>query len=328
MTDTTGTDIATTIACLSPFSESDVHEMAGTSQVKVVLSGEAPNQRSVAEVVAGADIVIGDMRQVHRLDRDVLAGMTGCRLIQQPAAGFECVDHRAAAELGIPVANGGGFNRESVADLAVLGLLTLLRHAARSDRAMRDGEWRESIPEGRELGACTVGILGLGNIGASVLNRLRGFGPEVLYYDVIPRDADGADAVGFDELLERSDVVMVHIPLDRDTRGLLGAAELSRMKPGALLVNTSRGPIIDEAALVDALRSGHLGGAALDVFEIEPLAKDSPLRSMDNVFITPHIAGYTPQATENLREAVATNLRRVLAGRQPINVVNGVSAAD
>jgi phosphoglycerate dehydrogenase-like enzyme len=316
----------TTIACLSPFSESEVQELAGTSDVRVVLPAEPPDSQAVAAAVAGADIVIGDLRQAHRLDRDVLSSMAGCRLIQQPSVGFESVDHRAAAEFGIPVANAGGFNRESVADLAVLGLLDLLRHAASSDRAMRDGGWRESTVEGRELGACTVGILGMGNIGTSVRNRLRGFGPKVLYYDVVPRDIEGAEAVGFEELLERSDAVMVHMPLDQDTRGLLGAAEMRRMKPGALLVNTSRGPIIDEAALVAALQSGHLGGAALDVFENEPLATDSPLRGMDNVLLTPHIAGYTGQARENLRDAVAGNLRRVLAGERPINVVNGVSA--
>jgi phosphoglycerate dehydrogenase-like enzyme len=316
----------TTIACLSPFSESEVQELAGTSGVTVALAAAPPAPQAVAAAVAGADIVIGDLRQAHRLDRDILSSMAGCRLIQQPSVGFECVDHRAAAEFGIPVANAGGFNRESVADLAVLGLLTLLRHAASSDRAMRAGGWRESTVEGRELGACTVGLLGTGNIGTSVLRRLRGFGPKVLHHDVVAREIDGAEAVGFAELLERSDAIMVHVPLDRDTRGLLGAAELSRMKPGALLVNTSRGPIIDEAALVAALQSGHLGGAALDVFEQEPLDRDSPLRRMDNVFLTPHIAGYTGQAMENLRDAVATNLRRVLAGERPINVVNGVSA--
>lgn len=317
----------TTIACLSPFPESEVHELAGTSDVRVAFPADPPAPQSVAAAVAGADIVIGDLRQAHRLDREVLSTMTGCRLIQQPSVGFECIDHRAAAEFGIPVANAGGFNRDSVADLAILGLLTLLRHAASSDRAMRAGEWRESTKEGCELSTCTVGILGAGNIGSSVLKRLLGFGPKVLYYDAIPRDVDGAEAVGFDELLERSDAVMVHIPLDDGTRGLLGAEQMSKMKPGALLVNTSRGPIIDEPALVDALRSGHLGGAALDVFETEPLAKDSPLRSMDNVFLTPHIAGYTGQAWKNLRDAVATNLRRVLAGDRPSNVVNGVSAA-
>jgi phosphoglycerate dehydrogenase-like enzyme len=117
----------------------------------------------------------------------------------------------------------------------------------------------------------------------------------------------------------------VHIPLDPATRRFLGAGELAAMQPGAFLVNASRGPVIDEEALVAALASGHLGGAALDVFETEPLPPDSPLRSMDNVFITPHIGGSTREASLNLREVVAANIRRVLAGQQPLYVVNGVT---
>jgi phosphoglycerate dehydrogenase-like enzyme len=316
----------TTIACLSPFPESAVCELAGTTEVKVLLVPDPPASRAVAEAVAGTDIVIGDVRHQHRLDRDVLRNMTGCRLIQQPSVGFDAIDHRAAAEFGIPVANADGYNRESVADLAILGLLTLLRHAAHSDRILRAGGWRESTVDGRELGDCTVGIVGMGNIGTSVLTRLRAFGCRVLFHDIATRGVSGAEAVGLDELLERSDAVTVHVPLDRDTRGLLGPAELGRMKAGALLVNTSRGPVLDEAALIGALQAGHLGGAALDVFEDEPLATDSPLRALDNVFLTPHIGGHTSQARAKQRHAVATNLRRVLAREEPLNVVNGIRA--
>ncbi|MCI2420280.1 hydroxyacid dehydrogenase [Saccharopolyspora sp. K220] len=309
-----------TIACLSPYTEQYVRELAGTDDVTVLLVPEPPAPEAVADAVAEADIVIADTRQRHRLDRSMLEKMNRCRLIQQPAVGFNAIDHRAAAECGIPVANATSYNREAVADLAILGLLNLLRHAAAGDRDMRTGGW--SRRTGRELGSLTVGIVGMGNIGSAVLTRLRAFGCRILFHDIAVRGVSGAQAVPLGELLARSDAVTVHTPLDETTRGLLSTPEFDRIKPGALLVNTSRGPVVDEAALVAALQSGRLGGAALDVFEVEPLAADSPLRRMDNVFLTPHIGGDTEEAQVRLRDAVATNIRRALARRDPLNVVN------
>jgi phosphoglycerate dehydrogenase-like enzyme len=315
------------IACLSPYSEGQVRELAGSGDIEVLLVPDPPAPEAVRAVVPDADVVIGDQRHEHRLDRDTLALMKRCRLIQSPAAGFDAIDHRAAAEFGIPVANGGGYNRDTVADWVIMGMLNLLRHGARQDREMRAGHWRISPPlEGRELGALTVGIIGMGNIGSAVASRLRAFGSQLLYADVTPRgDVSGAEEVTLAELLARSDIVTVHVPLDSGTRRLIGAEQLAAMRPGALLINASRGLIIDEAALVAALTSGHLGGAALDVFETEPLPPDSPLRSMDNVFITPHIGGTTREAILNLREVVAANIRRVLAGQHPLHVVNDVT---
>jgi D-3-phosphoglycerate dehydrogenase len=309
-----------TIACLSPYTEQYVRELAGTDDVTVLLAPEPPAPEAVVDAVAEADIVIADLRQQHRLDRPVLEKMNRCRLIQQPAVGFNAIDHRAAADCGIPVANATSYNREAVADLVVLGLLNLLRHAAAGDRDMRAGGWTRRT--GQELGSLTVGIVGMGNIGSAVLTRLRAFGCRILFHDIAVRGVSGAEAVSLGELLERSDAVTVHTPLDETTRALLSTAEFDRIKPGALLVNTSRGPVVDEAALVVALRSGRLGGAALDVFEVEPLAADSPLRRMDNVFLTPHIGGHTEESHARLRDAVATNIRRALARQVPLNVVN------
>jgi phosphoglycerate dehydrogenase-like enzyme len=314
------------IACLSPYSEDQVRELAGSDEIEVFLVPDPPAPEAVRMAVLDADVVIGDQRHEHRLDRAALALMKGCRLIQSPAAGFDAIDHQAAAEFGIPVANGGGYNRDTVADWVIMGMLNLLRHGARRDREVRAGQWKSAQLEGRELGALTVGIIGMGNIGSAVASRLRAFGSRLLYADVTPRgDVPGAEQVTLAELLAQSEIVTVHIPLDPGTRRFLGADQLAAMRPGALLVNTSRGPIIDEAALVAALTSGHLGGAALDVFETEPLPPDSPLRSMENVFITPHIGGTTREANLKLREVVAANLRRVLAGQQPLHVVNGVT---
>jgi D-3-phosphoglycerate dehydrogenase len=273
--------------------------------------------------------VIGDQRHKHRIDRSVLERMPGCRLVQMPSVGFDTVDHRAAAELGIPVANAAGYNKESVADWTVMAMIALLRHSFEGDRAMRVGRWRpdDSIRKemiGRELGAVTVGIIGLGNVGSSVARRLSAFGSRILYTDVVARDFAGAERVDRDSLLMQSDVICVHTPLNVDTGGLIGSAELARMRRGAFLINAARGPIVDERALVEALGSGQLAGAALDVYEVEPLALDSPLRKLENVILSPHVGGATLESDTRLMEMVGDNLRRVLEGHAPINVVNAV----
>jgi D-3-phosphoglycerate dehydrogenase len=312
----------TTIACLSPFTEEWVHQVAGTTDVQVLLVPDPPALEVLPEVVPNADIVIGDQRHKYRLQRDTLALMRRCRLIQQPAVGFDVIDHRAAAEFGIPVANAAGFNAESVADWTIMGILNAVRQAVPNDREMRDGGWRRLVPRPRELGSLTVGIVGVGNIGRRVATRLAGFGPRIVYHDIAPRELPGCEPLSLDELLHCADVVTVHVPLDVDTRGLIGAEQLRRMRPGAILCNASRGPVVDEAALVEALESGQLSAAALDVFEVEPLSVDSPLRRMANVFLSPHAAGGSAQSQANLLEIVSKNIRRVLAGEQPVNVVN------
>lgn len=298
---------------------------AGAEGVEVALVPPAPAPDAVRRAVADADLVLADKKHKHRLDRAILGAMSRCRLIQQPAVGFDAIDHRSAAELGIPVANAAGYNRDAVADWTVMAILSLLRHGARGDRAMHAGGWPQESMRGRDLGALTVGIVGLGNVGSAVATRVRAFGSRIIFTDVVPRSLSGAAAVPLDELLAEADVVTVHVPLDRDTHHLIGDAELGRMEPGAILVNASRGPVVDEAALVRALDSGRLGGAGLDVYEAEPLAPDSPLRAFEDVFLSPHSGAMTTDAEAKLLEVCGANLRRVLAGLEPFNVVNGVT---
>lgn len=314
------------LASLSPYPKEVLLTLFEESQVEVVTVPEPAAPEAVREAVAQADLVLGDKRHKHRLDRTILQAMARCRLIQQPAVGFDAIDHRAAAELGIPVANAAGYNRDAVADWTVLAILTLVRHAGLGDRRMRERGWPAGELRGRELGALTVGIVGAGNTGAAVASRLRAFGCRLLFADVIPRSLSGAAQVSLEELLEQADVVSVHVPLDRDTRGLLDDSSFQRMKPEAILVNASRGPVVDEAALVRALDTGRIRGAGLDVFEVEPLAEDSPLRSLENVFLSPHVAGSTEEAEARLLETCGANLRRVLDGLEPFNVVNGVTS--
>lgn len=319
-------DVTYRVVCLSPYSEETVRSLfRGAYDVEVALAPPPPAAEAVRDLVGEADLVLGDKRHQHRLDRSILAAMSRCRLIQQPAAGFDTIDHRAAAEFGIPVANAAGYNRDSVADWVIMAVLALVRRGAEADRRMRRGEWTPGELRGRELGSLTVGIVGLGNIGLAVVARLRAFGCRVLFSDVIPRSLPGAELTDLDRLLAESDVVTVHVPLDETTRALIDARRLARMRPGAFLVNASRGPVVHEAALIEALETGHLGGAALDVFEEEPLPAESPLRRMGNVFLTPHIAGLTEEAEARLLEMCGANLRRVLEGLEPFNVVNGVA---
>lgn len=319
------------VACLSPYDEGTVQAMfKGRHEVEVTLVPPPPDQPAVASACASADLVIADRRHKHRIDRDVLHGMTRCRLIQQAAVGFDSIDHRAAAELGIPVANAAGYNRDSVADWTVMAMIALIRHSFELDRQIRAGGWgaddmmRGPQTLGHELGAMTVGIVGLGNVGSAVARRLAAFGSKVVFADTVKRDLEGAEQVDVDTLLRQSDIVCLHTPLDVDTRALVGRQELDHMKKGAYLINAARGPIVDEKALVAALSEGHLGGAGLDVFEVEPLPADSPLRGLENVILAPHRGGATVEADERLIEVIGDNLVRVLDGRPPWNVVNGL----
>src|SRR5258708_23700914 len=210
-----------------------------------------------------------------------------------------------------------------------MAMIAMLRRSFQGDRAMRAGRWRPDDPVrsemlGRELGALTVGIIGLGNVGSSVARRLTAFGSRILFTDVVARDFSGAERVDLDTLLRQSDVVCVHTPLDVDTGALIGPAAIAKMKRGAFLINAARGPIVDEKALIEALVSGHVAGAGLDVYEVEPLAVDSPLRRIENVILSPHAGGATVEADARLMQVVGENLRRVLDGHAPLNVVNAV----
>jgi len=317
------------VACLSPYSEETVRGLfRDPRQVEVALVPDPPAPEAVLEATQDAHLVIADKRHKHRIDRRVLENMRNCLLIQQAAVGFDAIDHRAAAEYGIPVANAAGYNRDAVADWTVMAILGVLRKGALGDRRVREGAWVREELMGNELGALTVGIVGLGNVGGTLARRLDGFGSRLLFTDPDPtRDHPGATRVELAELLKTADVVCLHVPLDVDTRGLIGPEALAAMKPGAVLVNAARGPLVDEKALIEALRSGKLRGAALDVYEVEPLPAGSPLRDLDNVFLSPHIGGATVEAEARVLEVVGANLRRVLDGEPPVNVVNAVLVA-
>jgi phosphoglycerate dehydrogenase-like enzyme len=246
------------------------------------------------------------------------------RVIARPGVGFDSVDVAAATQRGIAVCNMPGVNRTSVAELTMALLLLCARHIPPNIDDVRAGSWQRL--EGRELRGATLGLVGLGAIGKAVAELATGFGMVVLAHDQ-HQDAEFAHRHGIryvpvEELLRESDYVSIHMFLDASTRHWIDESKLALMKPTAYLVNTSRGPVVDEVALHRALQGGGLAGAALDVVEVEPLPADSPLRELGNVYITPHIAGVTREARERSGWGAARSVVDVLDGREPTNVVN------
>ena len=251
---------------------------------------------ALVERLAPFDVVVA-MRERTPFGRARLERLPALRLLVTTGMRNASIDMAAAADLGIVVTGTGGVSA-ATAELTWALILALARHLPTEDRSMREDGWQRTV--GIDLAGRTLGVIGLGRQGAPVARIGGAFGMRVLAWSrhLTPDRAaeHGAEAVARDELLAEADVVTVHLPLGAGTRGLIGAAELARMKSTALLVNTSRGPIVDEDALLAALHDGTIAGAALDVFDVEPLPAGHPLRSAPNTILTPHI-GYVTEAT-------------------------------
>ncbi|HEV7846431.1 MAG TPA: D-glycerate dehydrogenase [Thermoleophilaceae bacterium] len=245
-----------------------------------------------------------------RVDAELIDAAPRLRAISNYAVGVDNVDVDAATARGIPVGNTPGVLTESTADLAMALMLGIARRLAEAESFVRAGEWRTWEPGlmlGRDLHGATVGIVGHGRIGQAVGRRLEGFGCELL-------TTSRSGGVALDELLERSDFVTLHCPLNAETRGLIGAAALRRMKPTAYLVNTARGPIVDTDALDHALRTGEIAGAALDVTDPEPLPADHPLLDAPNLLVVPHVGSATHATRGRMADIAVDNLLAGLAG--------------
>ena len=236
------------------------------------------------------------------------------------------VDLEGAKEFKIWVTNQPGSNSVSVAELVFGQMIALVRHTHAANRAVRENRWRDYLQFiGTELAGKNLGVVGMGNIGMRVALRARAFEMKILIYDpYIPEShvtSIGARAMGLDELLVESDLVTIHCPLNRETRGMIGAKRLALMKPTALLINAARGGIIDEDALTAVLREGKIAGAALDVVANEPAENDHPLVSLDNVLWTPHIGAMTLEASQRGEWGAAEEVIRVLESKRPKNPV-------
>ena len=257
---------------------------------------------------------------------DDLARATNARLVHKLGAGVNTIDVDAATARGIAVANMPGANAQSVAEGALLLMLAALRRLPELDRATRAGKGWPSDPTlgetVRDIGGCTVGLIGYGNIAKRVETIVTAMGADVLHTSTRDDGHESWRTLG--ALLAESDIVSLHLPLTDATAGLLDRDALARMKPDAVLVNTSRGPIVDEDALVDALRAGTLAAAGLDVFAAEPVAAGNPLLTLPNVVLTPHVTWYTADTMRRYLEFAVDNCERLRDGRDLANVVNQV----
>jgi phosphoglycerate dehydrogenase-like enzyme len=271
-----------------------------------------------------AEVIWHVLRPVSDSDLEKAAR---CKLVHKLGAGVNTIDVEAASRLGIAVANMPGANAASVAEGTVLLMLAALRRLPELDRATRAGDGWPSDPSlgetVRDIGSCTVGLIGYGNIAKRVERIVRAMGtPPSRVLHTSTRDDGQPEWRTLRDLLAASDVVSLHLPLTAETSGLLNSAALGSMKPTAVVVNTSRGPIIDEDALVDALRDGRLAAAGLDVFAVEPIPADNPLLSLDNVVLTPHVTWYTADTMRRYLAEAVDNCRRLRDGRDLRNVVN------
>ena len=263
-----------------------------------------------------------------QISESVLRAATQVKLIQLVSVGFDKMDLALCRTLGIPVANNGGANAIDVAEHTLGLILGFYRRLVAMDQNVRHNRWSmiDSGATTYTINGKTAGVIGLGKIGQRVARLLRAFGASVIYYDAYPATPEieqelGIQRVPLAVLLQQADIVTLHVPLNNETRGLIGAREFALMKPTALLINTCRGPVVDEAALTQALKMRQILGAALDVLEEEPPNPDNPLLTLDNVLFTPHTAGVTYDTWPRRGEFIFANLQRVWAGQLPLATI-------
>ena len=283
----------------------------------------------------GDDDLIGRTRDADalvvssaRVTRAVMSALEGLKVVVRTGVGYDVIDVPAATELGVIVVNIPDLWIREVANHALALLLAWNRGVVIMDRQVHGGLWSGKVPRNHTgaLHGETVGIVGLGNIGSAFARRVAAFETKVIAADPYVDDkhfaALGVERVSLEALAERSDYVSVHTLLNADTRHLIGEAFFKRMKPTAILINTSRGPVVDEQALARALRDKRLAGAALDVWEEEPVNSDNPLLQMENVIATPHAAYFSSAAVAQIPRRCGEEVARVLTGQRPLNVVN------
>ena len=313
------------VVCLRP--EADFARVGALPPKSLTVAYRQPDDAQLPALLRGARAMV--MPAVGpKLGATLFEG-SRLALVQVTGAGVDRLDAQAMRRLGIPVANVPGGSNGAVAEYAVTVASTLLRRFAWADAEIRKGNYvafrarllADNLPA---LEGLTVGVIGMGVIGVAVAEAFAKLGCRVVYSDPEPRDRTGA--LSLDELMRTADVVCVHVPLLPSTRGLIGAAQLAAMKPGAVLVQASRGGVVDEAALAAQLASGHLGGAAVDVYQTEPIAADNPLLALEGdaarkLLLTPHIAGVTRQSYALLFRSSWENVERALRGEPPHNRV-------
>lgn len=300
--------------------------LMGDTRIQVVEEPVSDGD-AFAEALAGAHALL--VRSATRVTEDFLSRAPLLRAVGRAGVGVDNIDISACTRRGVAVFNAPSGNTVSAGELAFALMMASVRRVVAADRSLREGEWARSRFRGNELRGKTLGLVGAGRIGGAVARRARAFGMSLLVHDpfLTPErvaELDG-EAAELDDLLRRADLVTLHVPLTEGTRNLLDAHRLSLMKPTAHLVNTSRGGVVDEAALAEALSEGRLAGAALDVFQEEPLGRESPLRNVPNLILTPHLGASTLEAQERVATEVAHAVRGALLEGELAGALNAPS---
>lgn len=268
----------------------------------------------LARAIAESDAVL--VRSATKITRESLALATRLKVIGRAGVGVDTIDVEAATERGVAVMNAPAGNTISAAELAFALLLALIRKVPAADRSMKDGKWDRTSFSGTELNRKVLGLIGAGRVGGEVARRARAFGMRVMAYDpfLSPEAAAdiGAELAPLESVLRSADVLSLHVPLTEKTRGMLGEAQLALIKPTAVIINAARGGVLDESVLLARLTSGAIAGAALDVFDQEPLPADHPLRTLANVVLTPHLGASTEEAQLNVAVEIAEAVRAAL----------------
>jgi D-3-phosphoglycerate dehydrogenase len=266
----------------------------------------------------------GLINQYSLLTRTVLEQLPKCKVLARYGVGIDSIDLKAATDLGIIVANVPDYCMDEVANQTTAMILTLIRKTAFFDRKVKSGQWdfHSGIPIHRTKGK-TLGLIGCGKIGLEVAKKISAFGVKVMTFDpYLEKGPEGVELKDFDTVLKESDFISIHCPLNDSTRHLIGGKEFKKMGKKPIIVNTSRGPIIDEKALIRALKEGLVSGAGLDVLEKEPPDSKNPMLKMENVILSPHIGFYSEESISELKRRTAKNVADVLTGKWPGSVVN------
>lgn len=282
--------------------------------------GRPYKKEEMLNLVSDIDgVIIG----IDEMSAEVIEKADKLKVISKYGTGFDNIDINMATKKKITVTNTPAANFDAVADLAFGFILSLARRIPEADKKTKNGKWEKIT--GKSVWKKTVGIIGLGKIGKQVVKRAQGFEMNILAFDIVKdkkfAQKYGIKYVNLEKLLQKSDYITIHVPLNDATRNMISYEEFEKIKESAFLINTSRGGIVDEEALYNALRNNKLRGAALDVYNNEP-PRESPLKEFDNIIMTPHIGAYTEEAIENMSIQAAQNLIDVLEGREPQNRVN------
>lgn len=280
----------------------------------VIRFKESSDPGFAEELEEAAGLIV---RSATKVDAATLDRAPRLKVVGRAGVGVDNIDVAAASERGVAVMNAPGGNTVSAAELTMALLLSVARRVTEADRTMREGRWERAHLQGVELRGKTLGVIGAGRIGWEVAERCRAFGMDVIVYDpYLPAHRVvelRPHLVTLDQLIENADVISLHVPLNAETKGLIDIDALSRMKRGAFVLNASRGGVVDEAALAQALNEGGIAGAGLDVYETEPLSPDSPLLTAPNLVLTPHLGASTKEAQIQVALEVARNVRAALA---------------